>query len=90
MNVVRGDMSLVGPRPPTLKEVSLYEEHHYCRFDMKPGITGPWQVNGRNKLTDFEEVIRLEREYINNWSVVTDIAILLKTVPVVLKMDGAH
>ena len=90
LNVLRGDMSLVGPRPPTLPEVSLYEEHHHCRFDMKPGITGPWQVNGRNKVTDFEEVIRLERAYTQDWSITTDMTILLKTVPVVLKMDGAH
>jgi len=90
INVLRGEMSLVGPRPPTLNEVNLYEEHHYCRFDMKPGITGPWQVNGRNKITDFEEVVRLERAYTRNWSVTADMKILLKTVPVVLRMDGAH
>jgi exopolysaccharide biosynthesis polyprenyl glycosylphosphotransferase len=90
MNVLRGEMSLVGPRPPTLSEVKLYEEHHYCRFDMKPGITGPWQVNGRNRVTDFEEVIRLEREYINKWSLLTDLDILVRTLPVVVRMDGAH
>jgi exopolysaccharide biosynthesis polyprenyl glycosylphosphotransferase len=90
LNVLRGDMSLVGPRPPTLNEVELYEEHHYCRFDMKPGITGPWQVNGRNKVTEFEEVVRLERAYTRDWSIATDLKILIKTVPVVLRMDGAH
>jgi exopolysaccharide biosynthesis polyprenyl glycosylphosphotransferase len=90
INVLRGDMSLVGPRPPTLSEVALYEEHHYCRFDVRPGITGPWQVSGRNRITDFEEVVRLESAYIRNWSFARDLKILLKTVPVVLRMDGAH
>src|SRR2546430_8472998 len=55
-NVLRGEMSLVGPRPPLPSEVALYEEHHYARFDVKPGITGPWQVAGRNGVTSFEEV----------------------------------
>ena len=90
VNVLRGEMSLVGPRPPLPSEVDLYEEHHYTRFDMKPGMTGPWQVNGRNAITDFEEVIRLETEYIREWSVWKDIAILLRTVPVVFTMRGAH
>src|SRR3989454_6600965 len=60
VNVLNGDMSLVGPRPPLPSEVALYEEHHYARFDVKPGITGPWQVGGRNDVRDFDEVIRLE------------------------------
>lgn len=89
MNVLRGDMSLVGPRPPTLSEVDLYEEHHYCRFDVKPGITGPWQVSGRNSITDFEEVVRLESKYVRNWCILSDLKILLKTIPVVVRMDGA-
>jgi len=89
-NVLRGDMSLVGPRPPLLQEVALYEEHHYCRFDVKPGITGPWQVSGRNAITDFEQVIRLESAYIREWSVWLDFKILLRTLPVVLRMSGAH
>jgi exopolysaccharide biosynthesis polyprenyl glycosylphosphotransferase len=90
INVLRGNMSLVGPRPPLLSEVALYEEHHYCRFDMKPGITGPWQVAGRNRITEFEDVIRLESEYIRNWSIVADVRLLLRTMPVVLRMEGAH
>jgi exopolysaccharide biosynthesis polyprenyl glycosylphosphotransferase len=90
VNVLRGEMSLVGPRPPLPSEVDLYEEHHYTRFDMKPGMTGPWQVSGRNAITDFEEVIRLETEYIREWSVWKDIAILLRTIPVVFTMKGAH
>jgi len=90
VNVLRGEMSLVGPRPPMLCEVALYDEHHYCRFDVKPGITGPWQVNGRNEITDFEDVVRLEATYIRNWSIVEDLRILVKTVPVVFRMHGAH
>jgi exopolysaccharide biosynthesis polyprenyl glycosylphosphotransferase len=90
INVLKGDMSLVGPRPPLPSEVALYEEHHYCRFDMKPGMTGPWQVSGRNRITDFEEIVRLEGAYMRNWSIFRDIRILLRTVPAVLKMDGAH
>jgi len=89
-NVFRGDMSLVGPRPPLPSEVDLYDEHHYTRFDVKPGITGPWQVSGRNNVTDFEEVIRLETGYIRGWTIWKDLGILLKTVPVVLFMRGAH
>ncbi len=89
-NVFRGNMSLVGPRPPLPSEVDLYEDHHYTRFDVKPGITGPWQVSGRNSITDFEEVIRLETDYIRGWTIWKDLGILLRTVPVVLKMRGAH
>jgi exopolysaccharide biosynthesis polyprenyl glycosylphosphotransferase len=89
-NVLRGEMSLVGPRPPLPSEVALYDEHHYSRFDMKPGITGPWQVNGRNRVTDFDEVIRLETAYLRRWMIWKDFAILLRTIPVVLRMDGAH
>jgi exopolysaccharide biosynthesis polyprenyl glycosylphosphotransferase len=89
-NVFRGDMSLVGPRPPLPTEVDLYEDHHYTRFDVKPGITGPWQVSGRNTITDFEEVIRLETSYIRGWTIWKDFGILLKTVPAVLFMRGAQ
>ncbi len=89
-DVFTGEMSLVGPRPPLPAEVDLYEEHHYTRFDVKPGITGPWQVNGRNLITDFEEVIRLETDYIREWTLWKDLGILLKTVPVVLYMRGAN
>jgi exopolysaccharide biosynthesis polyprenyl glycosylphosphotransferase len=89
-NVFRGDMSLVGPRPPLPSEVDLYEDHHYTRFDVKPGITGPWQVSGRNSIIDFEEVIRLETSYIRGWTIWKDFGILLKTIPAVLLMRGAH
>lgn len=90
INVLLGQMALVGPRPPVPSEVEHYEEHHFCRFDMKPGITGPWQVNGRNTITDFEKVVRLESQYIRKWNIGTDVAILLRTIPVVLGMRGAH
>jgi exopolysaccharide biosynthesis polyprenyl glycosylphosphotransferase len=88
-NVLRGDMSLVGPRPPLFSEVVLYEDHHYARFDVKPGMTGPWQVAGRNGVTSFDEVIGLEAAYIQNWSVWADLQLLVKTIPVVVRMHGA-
>ena len=89
-NVLRGEMSLVGPRPPLPAEVRLYSEHHYSRFYMKPGITGPWQVSGRNRITDFEHVVRIENEHMHQWTFWKDIHILLRTIPAVLKMDGAQ
>lgn len=89
-NVIRGSMSLVGPRPPVEREVALYEEKSYARFDMKPGITGPWQVSGRNRITSFDEVIRIETRYMHGWTIWRDLYILLRTVPAVLRMDGAQ
>lgn len=89
-NVVCGDMSLVGPRPPLPSEVELYQGHHYARFDVKPGITGPWQVSGRNTIQDFDTVIRLESAYIRRWSLWLDLELLCRTVPVVLSGRGAH
>lgn len=74
---------------PLVSETELYELHHYARLSIKPGITGLWQVSGRSDITDFEEVVRLDREYIDNWNVGMDIKILLKTVAVVLKKDGS-
>jgi exopolysaccharide biosynthesis polyprenyl glycosylphosphotransferase len=82
-NVLKGDMSMVGPRPPLPYEVSLYRNWHLRRLDVMPGITGLWQVSGRNLLT-FEEMVRLDLQYIENWSVWLEIRILLKTVWVVL------
>src|SRR2546427_4014399 len=90
VNVLKGDMSLVGPRPPLPSEVALYEAHHYARFDVKPGMTGPWQVAGRNNVTDFERVVTLETDYVRNWSMILDVLILLRTIPAVLRMSGAH
>lgn len=88
-NVLKGDMSIVGTRPPLISEVSLYELHHRARLAIKPGITGMWQVSGRSDITDFEEVVRLDKEYIENWSFGLDVKILIKTVLAVFKRDGA-
>ena len=88
-NVLRGNMSLVGTRPPTVDEWEKYKYHHRARLSAKPGITGMWQVSGRSRITDFEEVVRLDTEYINHWSIGLDLRILLKTVKAVLKKDGA-
>jgi lipopolysaccharide/colanic/teichoic acid biosynthesis glycosyltransferase len=89
-NVLKGEMSLVGTRPPTLDEWEKYDLHHRVRMSIKPGITGLWQISGRSEITDFEEVVRLDREYIQNWSPELDFQILFKTVSVVLKHEGAE
>lgn len=88
-NVLKGDMSIIGTRPPLISETNLYELHHRARLAIKPGITGMWQVSGRSDITDFEEVVRLDKEYITNWNIGLDIKILFKTVMVVLKKDGS-
>jgi lipopolysaccharide/colanic/teichoic acid biosynthesis glycosyltransferase len=82
-------MSLVGPRPPLPREVTRYKTRHYVRFEVAPGITGPWQVSGRNDITDFEAIVELEQRYITGWTVWRDLALLLRTVPAVLSMRGA-
>ena len=88
-NVLLGDMSLVGTRPPTPDEWEHYELHHRARLSIRPGITGLWQVSGRSEITDFEEVVRLDTQYINNWSLGLDLRILLKTIQVVFRRRGA-
>ena len=88
-NVLKGDMSLVGTRPPLPGEVSEYEIHHRARLAIKPGITGMWQVSGRSDITDFEEVVRLDTKYIKEWSPALDIKILFKTVKTVLGKEGS-
>lgn len=88
-NVLKGDMSLVGTRPPTPDEWERYSPHHRARLAVTPGITGLWQVSGRSKIMDFEEVVRLDLEYIDGWDLWSDIKILLKTVAVVLTQQGA-
>jgi len=88
-NVLKGDMSIVGTRPPTLDEFNQYESHHKRRLSMRPGITGLWQVSGRSAIQDFEEVVRLDCQYIDDWSMLLDVSILFKTVPVVLTHKGA-
>ena len=89
INVIKGEMSLVGTRPPTLDEVEKYEPWHRRRISMKPGITGLWQVSGRNKITDFNEVVKLDLKYIDQWRFVNDIKIILQTIWVVLRRKGA-
>ena len=88
-NVLKGDMSLVGTRPPTEDEWEQYQHHHRARMAIKPGITGMWQVSGRSDITDFEEVVRLDLEYIRKWNTLLDLKILFMTVFVVLLNRGA-
>lgn len=88
-NVLKGDMSLVGTRPPLVSEFDAYQLHHRARMAVKPGITGMWQVSGRSEITDFEEVVRLDTQYIDNWSMGLDLRILLQTVVIVLKRKGS-
>lgn len=88
-NVLCGDMSLVGTRPPTVDEYDRYESHHKRRLSMKPGITGMWQVSGRSGVQNFEDVVRLDTQYIDHWSLRLDVEILLKTIAVVFARKGA-
>lgn len=88
-NILKGEMSLVGTRPPTVEEFKHYEPRHKRRLSMKPGLTGLWQVSGRSDIEDFEEVVRLDVEYIDNWNLQLDAKILLKTVVVIFKKVGA-
>lgn len=89
-NILKGDMSLVGTRPPTLDEYQHYEIRHKVRLSIKPGLTGLWQVSGRNRITDFEEIVKLDEKYIENWSLKEDMKIIMKTVKVVLARKGAE
>lgn len=89
-NVLAGEMSLVGPRPPLPSEVRSYEQRHFVRLTVVPGMTGPWQVSGRNLITDFEEVVRLEREYVETWSYRLDLKIMARTIGVILSGEGAY
>lgn len=88
-NVLKGDMSLVGTRPPTEDEYENYEYHHKARLGIKPGLTGMWQVSGRSDITDFEDVVALDTQYISNWSLGLDVMLLFKTVGVVLTGKGS-
>jgi exopolysaccharide biosynthesis polyprenyl glycosylphosphotransferase len=87
-NVLKGEMSLVGTRPPTVDEVEQYEKHHRRRLSIKPGITGLWQVSGRNEIVDFDEIVALDVKYIDNWSLWLDIKIMFKTVFSVFRSTG--
>ena len=89
INILLGDMSLVGTRPPTVDEWELYEPHHRARMSFRPGLTGMWQVSGRSNITDFEEVVKLDTQYISEWSLRLDVKILWQTVWSVFKSDGA-
>jgi len=88
-NIFKGDMSLIGTRPPTLDEYENYKRHHMSRLAMKPGLTGMWQVSGRSDIKDFEEIVRLDNEYIRNFSLGLDIKIFFKTIAAVLGMKGS-
>ena len=88
-SILKGDMSLVGTRPPTMDEYEQYEAHHKSRLATKPGLTGMWQISGRSDMTDFEEIVKLDNEYIMNWSFGLDIKIILKTFLVVIARKGS-
>ncbi|MBD2256737.1 sugar transferase [Pseudanabaena sp. FACHB-2040] len=88
-NVLKGDMSLVGTRPPTLDEVRQYEPHHWQRLNIKPGMTGEWQVKGRSNVKDFEAVVKMDLAYQQQWSVRYDLQLILQTILVVLRRKGA-
>ncbi|MBR6643585.1 MAG: sugar transferase [Lachnospiraceae bacterium] len=89
-NVLLGSMSLVGTRPPTMDEVAKYERSHWRRMSIKPGITGMWQVSGRSQITDFDEIVELDTEYIDKWSIWFDFWIMIKTVFSLLRRKGAY
>jgi lipopolysaccharide/colanic/teichoic acid biosynthesis glycosyltransferase len=88
-NVLMGEMSLVGTRPPTHDEVSRYQPHHWQRLKVKPGLTGEWQVNGRSTIKDFEEVVSLDLRYQNHWHPLYDLVLIARTVYVILAKVGA-
>jgi len=89
INVIKGDISLVGPRPPIPEEVGQYKEWHKKRLNVKQGVTGLWQVSGRSDLS-FEEMVKLDLYYIQNWSIGMDLKIILRTIPTVLFSKGAY
>lgn len=89
-NVLRGEMSLVGTRPPTRDEVSHYEPHHWRRLHIKPGITGEWQVSGRSKIRNFEDVIQLDLRYQARWTPMYDLILIGRTIAVMLARVGAY
>ncbi|MEG3988408.1 sugar transferase [Microcoleus sp. S28C3] len=88
-NVLAGEMSLVGTRPPTPDEVAAYDNFHWQRLNVKPGMTGEWQVNGRSGVKDFDEIVLMDLDYQRKWSVVYDISLMCKTIWVVLSKNGA-
>ncbi|HEY9887343.1 MAG TPA: sugar transferase [Candidatus Obscuribacterales bacterium] len=90
LNVLLGDMSLVGTRPPTVDEVMKYEPHHWQRLEVKPGITGEWQVRGRSSVSDFEAIVKMDLHYQTRWSVMYDLRLILETILAVLHRRGAY
>jgi len=89
-NVLLGNMSLVGTRPPTLDEVENYKRSYWRRISIKPGITGMWQVNGRSTVKDFEQVLDLDTRYIDEWNVWLDLELIFKTICVIFRKDNAY
>lgn len=89
-NVLLGEMSLVGTRPPTIDEVTQYEPHHWERLRVKPGITGEWQANGRSSIKDFETIVSMDIDYQRKWSIAYDLRLILKTIWVVFHKKGAY
>jgi lipopolysaccharide/colanic/teichoic acid biosynthesis glycosyltransferase len=89
-NVLMGDMSIVGTRPPTQEEVSYYNERHWLRLRVKPGITGEWQVKGRSLVDDFEKIVSLDLDYQRKWTVLYDLTLIIETIRVVFHCKGAH
>jgi lipopolysaccharide/colanic/teichoic acid biosynthesis glycosyltransferase len=88
-NVLMGDMSLVGTRPPTVDEVKQYDNRHWQRLEVKPGITGEWQANGRSTVSDFEDIVTMDLRYMRRWSIAYDVQLILKTIQAVLNRKGA-
>lgn len=88
-NVLKGEMSLVGTRPPTADEVSRYQGHHWQRLNVKPGITGEWQVNGRSLIQDFEDIVQLDLRYQAQWHPLYDLLLICRTIYVILRKQGA-
>ncbi|WP_206755024.1 sugar transferase [Leptolyngbya sp. FACHB-711] len=89
-NVLKGEMSLVGTRPPTVDEVMKYEPHHFQRLLVKPGITGEWQANGRSQVENFEEIVEMDIAYQQKWSFLYDVKLIFKTIQAVFKKEGAY
>ncbi|TAE55097.1 MAG: sugar transferase [Nostocales cyanobacterium] len=89
-NVLRGEMSLVGTRPPTPDEVVKYQPHHWERLRVKPGMTGEWQTHGRSTITDFERIVKMDLDYQRKWSIGYDLHLIVKTIGVVLNRKGAY
>ena len=88
-NILKGDMSLIGTRPPTMDEFEAYNSYYRRRLSMTPGLTGMWQISGRSDIEDFDEVVKLDLKYIDNWSLLLDIKIIFQTFKVVLLGKGS-